>query len=552
MYKLLPNTALIIKITFYFQIVFHLATSMASAGSDRHILSLQSFQINNVHFIGNEKFTSETLNQLLKPYFNKNLRLSDLHKLQKKITSHYVEHGYVNSGAIIPEQDLINNTLKIEVVEGVLSKTVIVNEGRLNDSYIDERIRLHMSSGLNINTLKQNVYLLQKDERIAQVNSRLSPGKKLGESILNIKIKEENPFHLDFETNNYRSASVGEVQGIIKARHMNVSGRGDALVAEISLSEGADSQFLEYSLPVSARGNLIRLGYSKSKYEIIEEPFDVFNITNTTTGFFIGTSKFLVRNLDRLSQISITLEQRNNNSELLGQSTAFTPGLEDGQSMVRAVQISHLGRKFDRNNDLAFRYGVNFYEVTYNALNLQEKTNFNSEGEHPVKSQLQDTASDSDYALADKLSLKLYGQIQWVSRFGKWKFRLKTDVQITPDTLAASERFSLGGIHSIRGYRENAIARDNGVKSNFELYIPLLAQYQLYLVPFIDVGYSWNDKTETSLPKVLSSVGSGLDWSYKEKIHARIFYAKALQDIASNENVWQDQGIHAQLLWRVM
>ena len=44
--------------------------------------------------------------------------------------------------------------------------------------------------------------------------------------------------------------------------------------------------------------------------------------------------------------------------------------------------------------------------------------------------------------------------------------------QISADPLLSIEQFAVGGIDTVRGYRENQIVRDTGFAASVELHIP--------------------------------------------------------------------------------
>ena len=67
------------------------------------------------------------------------------------------------------------------------------------------------------------------------------------------------------------------------------------------------------------------------------------------------------------------------------------------------------------------------------------------------------------------------GQAQFARRlFGSdWQLNLRGDVQLTADPLLPIERIAIGGIDTVRGYRENELVVDNGWIASAELRIPL-------------------------------------------------------------------------------
>ena len=86
------------------------------------------------------------------------------------------------------------------------------------------------------------------------------------------------------------------------------------------------------------------------------------------------------------------------------------------------------------------------------------------------------------------------GQVQWAHRFSErfWSSELvfRTDLQLAADPLLSLEKIAVGGLRTVRGYRENQIVRDNGFVSSVELRIPVyrspLGRPVVQLIPFVD------------------------------------------------------------------
>ncbi|MFI3122702.1 MAG: POTRA domain-containing protein, partial [Methylococcales bacterium] len=71
-------------------------------------------------FSGNTVFDESELHVLTTPYENRDVRTDELEELRQNITRHYINHGYINSGARITKGALKNGVLNFEIVEGKL------------------------------------------------------------------------------------------------------------------------------------------------------------------------------------------------------------------------------------------------------------------------------------------------------------------------------------------------------------------------------------------------------------------------------------------------
>ena len=85
--------------------------------------------------------------------------------------------------------------------------------------------------------------------------------------------------------------------------------------------------------------------------------------------------------------------------------------------------------------------------------------------------------------------------------------------QYTGERLLALEQMAVGGVNTVRGYRENQLVRDRAVVASLEFRVPLLFNKAgagiLELAPFFDFGGGW-DVHEDRHPETIASTGIGL------------------------------------------
>lgn len=85
--------------------------------------------------------------------------------------------------------------------------------------------------------------------------------------------------------------------------------------------------------------------------------------------------------------------------------------------------------------------------------------------------------------------------------------------QWSPDTLYGTERFGIGGVYSVRGFRDESITGDRGgyLRSEFIQYLPFLKSWgnlQSFLA--YDIGWIENDKNDAFERGTLQGASAGL------------------------------------------
>ncbi|MGR9051175.1 MAG: ShlB/FhaC/HecB family hemolysin secretion/activation protein [Gammaproteobacteria bacterium] len=489
-------------------------------------------EVKRIELVGNSIFPTSAFSEIISAYQGKVISTYDLFNLRNALTLYYLERGYINSGAIIPDQEVTDGVIKIFIVEGKLNDIVVSGNHSLDDDYVIERLRLGNESILNLNTLRERLKLFHRDRFIHHVNAELVPGRRIGESRLNIDIEENRPYRLNAVFDNRKNPSVGELQGTLYGEVMNMTGIGDVLYVHGSLTGGSDSEGMSYSIPVSAYDTRLFGYYERTNADVIEKPFKALNVESTIAGYAIGLEQPFFFSPETQFTASFLLERRSSRTHLLGRPFSFTAGQDNGKSRATALRVTGKWVNVGASHVVALS---SRFSVGFDALNATVHS---------------DGVPDGRY-------FSWLGQFQWVQRLGDTGITLllRSDAQLTPDQLLPMEKFGVGGYYSVRGYRENQVVRDNGWVSSIEARFPLFdllfpesrrAAYALpELAVFYDIGWSENNGLLDSHPRTLSSVGAGLRWNPHERIHTEFYWGHALRKIrGEGEDSLQDSGIH--------
>ena len=164
------------------------------------------------------------------------------------------------------------------------------------------------------------------------------------------------------------------------------------------------------------------------------------------------------------------------------------------------------------------------------------------------------TVSDNEDE-ADGIFFSWLGQIQRLQRLNENNLLIiQGDVQLTPDNLLASERFVIGGVRSVRGYRQNARLGDNGVRFSVEDRITLVKNSEntpiFQLAPFADLGVVWNNSADDPDDNFLAGIGLGVLWQPVSGLDIRLDYAPPLVDLDDKGDNIQEDGFYFSINYR--
>ncbi|HEY8226306.1 MAG TPA: ShlB/FhaC/HecB family hemolysin secretion/activation protein [Pyrinomonadaceae bacterium] len=492
--------------------------------------------VREIRVIGSTVFSPEELATVTGPYQNREVTTEDLEALRIALTLLYINRGYVNSGAILPDQTITDGVVTFRIIEGELTQVELEGNRWFRSSYLEKRFSLAAGPPLNINSLQERLQLLLEDQRIQRLNAQLKPGLRAGEGILDVRVEERPPYKLWFEFNNYQSASVGELRGIVSVEHENLTGNGDILTARYGRSEGLNPLLdFRYSLPVTARDTTLSLQYRKNTFAIVEPPFEKLDIKSESDVYTLALRQPIYRTLNTEVGLELMGERLSYKEFLLGERFSLSPGAHNGRSIVTALRFAQDFVYRTQNQVIAarsrFSFGVNALDATIN----------------------HNGAPDSRF-------FAWLGQFQWVQRLGILDSQLifRSDVQLANDSLMSLEQIVLGGRYSVRGYRETTMLRDRALITSLELRVPVIrntrwADY-LEVGPFFDFGRGWNRDRSTPAPQDISSVGVGLRWGATSswpvllRPQFELYWGHRLRKVERPENTAQDNGFHFQVI----
>ena len=492
--------------------------------------------LKGIEFDGNTVFSDAELLELVSNRVGKKVSIEELEAVRKTISKHYIDHRYVNSGAVIEDQDLAGGVLKIRVVEGWLDVVNVMNkEGWLRTGYLRKRIHSEVGKPLNLDDLKLALELIRRDDKIRKINTALVPGDELGRSHLDMIVTEKKVFDVGIGSSNRRPPSVGAEEAEVFFGTKNLTSLGDTLRLNYTFTQegmreadfgDAGNYSMFYSLPLTRWDTTLELGLTQSDYAILEEPFDALDIQSDTRMYTVALRQPIYRDFQH--EFSVTLKGEHRRSEVLvsGERFSISPGSVDGQTRITALRISP-------------EY---VYRSQERVIAARTTFSFGLDKLDPIMT--------SDF---DRKYFTWMTQASWVESVAKNDTLLVVKLlhQYTDQSVVSMEQFSLGGMNTIRGYRENQLIRDNALVISPELRIPVYkdryGQALVYLIPFFDYGTAWN----TDGPKnreTIYSAGLGVTYNPTDYINMAVYWGHAFKDFnIPNDDDLQDYGIHFQL-----
>ena len=477
-----------------------------------------SFFVEDIQVIGATILQAQ-IEALVRPLEGREITLEELLTLRRDITRLYLENGYISSGAFVPTNQVLNDGIvEIQVIEGRIEQIQINGLTRLRKGYIRDRITPATTPPLNLQRLEEALQLLQIDPILSSVDAELTAGSGPGQNILVLDLVEADPFLANLAVDNYRAPSIGSLQGTASATYLNLFGFGDRLSTSYDLTEGLDVYEFRYAVPVNGLDGTVQVRYENADSNIVISQFEAAGIRSESETVSVNFRQPLNRSLTNEFALSLGFDLRESRSFIRDDIPfSFSIGPEAGVSKVRALRFSQEWVNRDINTVLAarsqFSVGLDIFDATVN-----------------------DTGTDGRF-------FSWLGQFQWVEQFSPGALLVtRVNAQLTPDSLLPLERFSVGGIDTVRGYAQNQIVTDNAVTASTELRFPIADGLQL--TPFIEAGGGWNNQTPDPDPSFLLGLGLGLRWQPTDDFNLRIDYGIPLTSPDDDSDSLQENGFY--------
>ncbi|MEK9536756.1 MULTISPECIES: ShlB/FhaC/HecB family hemolysin secretion/activation protein [Pantoea] len=446
------------------------------------------FEINQISLQQASLITPDTQKRLVAPYINQCLSLDRINQLVRAISEWYVQRGYITSRAFLTEQNLSHGTLNITVLEGKLEAIHLqgASARQLNMAFPTRAGRI-----LNLRDIEQGMEQINR-LRTTPVQIEIIPSSQPGYSIVNLTSTPEFPLTLGLNMDNsgQRSTGIGQLSGSLVGNDLlGVADRWFVSGGRSSaFSDWRDAQNFQAGVSVPYGYGLLDYSYSWSNYHsrFNANSFDWYsngdNISNRLSGSWV-----LFRNGQIKTGVQLGL------NHYVSHNWLNETLLQSSSRKLTSLQIG-----FNHTQKIAG--GV----ATLNPMLSRGMPWFDAESDKG-KSDDFPKAEFRKWSVSSSYQRPVTQKMWWLSSFyAQW----------SPDRLYGSERLTIGGENSVRGYKEQYLSGDVGGylrnELNYSLFtLPAIGEVSTTLA--LDGGWLQSDKQDRYAAGTLwgSSLGLG-------------------------------------------
>lgn len=415
---------------------------------------------------GVKSINEAAIQQAVYPYLGAARSLEDVEQVTREIQQLYRQAGMPTVSVEVPEQDIVNGIVRIQVTESRVRRvTVVGSRYFLLDDIKNSFPSLRKGRALNVTALQEDVQKANQANKNLRVVPALKAGPAPGLVDVDLNVADEFPLHGGVEITNYHTENTTPTRLSADIGYGNLWQRNHEASVQIQTTPENTNEVnvlaASYLLPVDDHGGKLALYGVLSDSELAA----VNDITVNGEGEIFGLRwvKPLSKSRAGVHSFSLGFDYKDFKEELvlIDSSELNTPV----SYTTFSSQYSYFGRRKKGSDSVSIG-------MTFGSGLLDNEAEFNGKR----------AQADSNFVL---------WKLDWDRRYGlpkRWAFNHRLRAQLTSSPLLSNEQLSAGGINSARGYFESQISGDKGYIVNLE-----------FSRPFFDSRWDWLDQFSTHL-----------------------------------------------------
>ena len=461
-----------------------------------------TFDLLELRVKGNSLIDKKQLERTIYPFLGPKKSIDNVDLARAALEELYRTQGYQTVSVDIPEQDVKNGIVYLQVVEGKVSRLRVKDSRYFSLGKIKAGVpELAEGKVPNFPKMQKQLAELSGQSADRHIQPVLRAGDTPGTLEVDLKVKDELPLHGKVELNGRNTSGTSRLRLLASLHYDNLwqAMHSASLMYQVSPenSKEVDVWAGTYAMPLfNSNTRLVFYGVSSSSNAQVASAGALSVIG---TGNIYGARLVIpLTTLDdyfHSATLGVDYKDFKENLNLLGSDTIATPIAYTPFLAQYSGSLS--GEESMTSFDLGLHFSVRGFgndQQQFEEKRYLAKANYmyltgNLKFQH-------------DLPLGMELNSHFSGQV-------------------ADSPLISNEQFSLGGAQSVRGYFETQALADDGVFGSLELYSPHLGSVDweylnnLKLLAFIDAGQGWIQNSLPGNVKSYTLIGGGFGLNFQ-------------------------------------
>lgn len=427
---------------------------------------------------GNTLLERQEVERTVYPFLGPKKDIDTVEQARSALENLYQAKGYKTVAVDIPEQDVVNGVVYLQVVEGRISRLRVKDSRYFSLGKIKQAVpALAEGSVPNLPKMQEQLTELSKQSGDRKIIPIMRAGKTPGTLEVDLKVKDELPLHGSVALTGRNSQDTTRTRVVTALSYDNLWQRfhSASFMYQTSPENNDEVEVFSgtYVMPLFDSSTRLALYAVSSQSDAQIAQAGDTNVIGSGQIYGARLVKAFPSSETYLHSATIGVDYKDFKEDILL-----------GDVNARSAPVSYL--------PFTAQYRGTFRDPDYLAsFNLG--LNFSLRG---VANDDEEFANKRANSRANYFYVTATGNLQYNLPWGMELFsRIATQFADSP--LISNEQFSMGGATTVRGYYESQVLADDGVMGSLELQSPRLAPddwdfiNNLRAVVFTDAANGW-------------------------------------------------------------
>lgn len=455
------------------------------------------------------------------------ITLGQIEAIADKITKFYRERGFILAKAYIPKQEVRDGIVTLTLLLGILGSVEVNNNDMYDVSTLKSVFGDDLTMPVTSAKVEENLYLINDFPGVA-VNGFFEQGYQVGDTKLNINVKNEERYQSNVRVDNHGTKGTGQHRLYLDFQVNNPLGIADLLnVSVLTASSPSNTQFYRvfYQTKLFKPRWKFIAGISENQFVVDKSDLGTAQDLSGTVNIQDVAVRYDIKR-SRKNNSKIELKLENIESDLL--IGTFSSGLNE------KISSQSLTYSFDFLNEKDRR----LHQGNFKIASAQIKT--------PVSD-----GQDSEYqAYSADYTLLSFIKVPFTD--SNSRLILRSAIQYTGKKISSINRSALAGPTRVRAYSSDVFSGDDSlfVSADWVFNAPdFFGGFKDMIKPFvfIDSAYGKQYSVDSAIADVtsnLTDIGFGFQFTYKDNLNGNLHFAFPVQDEFSDPDiVIEDEGM---------
>jgi len=412
-----------------------------------------TFYVGEFRVKGNSILNALAIELVLTPFLGEKRTVRDIEAARQALELRFRDAGYPTVLVNIPEQDVVDGIVYLEVVEGRVDELLVTGSRYFSLDRIKQQVPALSEGGVPyIPSVQEQLSSINRTTADRQITPVLRPGKTPGTLEVELKVKDTLPLHGGIEINDRYSSGTTKTRLIGRVQYDNLWQQEHSFSLQYQTAPEEPKEVQVFA------GTYLWRTLSSDNLAVL------YGVSSDSETAAVGTISVIGKGKIAGTRLVAPLAPGDNYFHSLSAGFDY----KDFDESVTLIGSDTNNTPIDYVN-WALQYSGTFRE-------LKTVFGFGIGANFGIRGLINDTRQFADKrynARPNYFYLRAEANYE-KTLFLDWQFITRLNGQLADSPLISNEQFSAGGAYSVRGYYESQELGDNAVQGNIEFVSPAL------------------------------------------------------------------------------